>query len=309
MPPRTSLAARRPGPAPRASELALSVRGATFGYRGRAVLQDVEWTVAPGELVGLVGPSGAGKTTLLRALAGEPLTMRGAVEVLGGPAGRARSRRHLGYVPQIDAVDRDFPLTVRQVVLLGRADRSARLPWFRADERREADRVLDRLGIGELADRGLAELSGGQQQRMYLARALVRGARVLLLDEPTSGVDPATRHRMLALLAELRAEDGLTIVLTTHDLNFVATYLPRLTFLGARGVVADGPPAATLTPPVLAAAYGTQLRVVADGDRRIVVDADDPVAGAAAAGPVAGVAGDPGGAAATADAEGGAWSS
>ena len=258
---------------------ALAVRGATFGYQGRAVLRDVDWSVAPGELVGLVGPSGAGKTTLLRALAGEPLTLCGEVEVLGGRAGRASSRRHLGYVPQIDAVDRDFPLTVRQVVLLGRADRSARVPWFRAAERREADRVLDRLGIAHLADRGLAELSGGQQQRMFLARALVRGARVLLLDEPTSGVDPATRHRVLALLAELRDEDGLTIVLTTHDLNFVATHLPRLTFLGAHGVIADGPPSATLTPQVLSATYGTQLRVVADGDRVVVVDADDPLTG------------------------------
>lgn len=257
---------------------ALLVRGGGFGYRGRPVLRGVDWRVEPGEFVGLVGPSGAGKTTLLRALAGDDLVVAGRVEVLGGEAGRASSRRHLGYVPQVDAVDREFPLTVRQVVLLGRADRSSRTPWFRAEERREADRVLERLGIGHLAGRGLSELSGGQQQRMYLARALVRGARVLLLDEPTSGVDPATRRQVLALLAELQAQDGLTIVLTTHDLNFVAAHLPRLTFLGPGGVVADGPPASTLTPAVLAATYGTRMRVLRDGDRRVVVDDDPPLA-------------------------------
>lgn len=258
---------------------ALLVRGADFGYRGQAVLRGVDWRVEPGEFVGLVGPSGAGKTTLLRALAGDDLVVRGRVEVLGGEAGRASSRRQLGYVPQVDAVDREFPLTVRQVVLLGRADRSSRTPWFRAPERREADRVLERLGIGHLAERGLSELSGGQQQRMYLARALVRGARVLLLDEPTSGVDPATRRQVLALLAELQAQDGLTIVLTTHDLNFVAAHLPRLTFLGPGGVIADGPPARTLTPAVLSATYGTRLRTLRDGDRLVVVDDEPPLAG------------------------------
>lgn len=263
-------------PATSVPPAALSVEDAHLGYGGQPVLSSVTWSVAPGELVGLVGPSGAGKTTLLRALAGDPLRSSGQVRILGADAGSRAARRHLGYVPQLDAIDRDFPVTVRQVVLLGRADRSARVPWYRADERRDADRVLERLGIGELGDRTLAELSGGQLQRLYLARALHRGARVLLLDEPTSGVDPATRHRVLALLAELREQEGLTIVLTTHDLNFVATYLPRITCLAGGGLVADGAPTQVLTPPVLEATYGTPMRVLHDGDRPVVVDAAPP---------------------------------
>ncbi len=275
----TAPAVRSPRPAAaRTGGAVLSVRGASLGYHGTPVLSGVDWEVGPGELVGLVGPSGAGKTTLLRALAGAPVRLRGDVEVLGRPVGRADARRELGYVPQLETVDRDFPLTVRQVVLLGRADRSSRTPWFRASERREADRVLERLGIGDLAGRTLAELSGGQLQRMYLARALVRGAKVLLLDEPTSGVDPATRQRVLGLLAELRAADGLTIVLTTHDLNFVASHLPRITCLSPAGVVADGSPSRILTRDVLETTYGTAMRVLRDGDRVVVVDEVDPLA-------------------------------
>lgn len=261
------------------SSPAVRLRDAQLAY-GRTPVAEVGLEVAAGELVGLVGPSGVGKTTVLRAVAGDPLVRDGAVEVRGHRAGSRGAQQHVGYVPQLGGVDRDFPLTVRQVVLSGRADRSRRLPWWSRAERRDADAVMDRLGILELADRGLRELSGGQQQRMHLARALVRRGDVLLLDEPTSGVDPVTRHRILGLLAELRRERGLTILLTTHDLNAVAALLPRVVCLAGGRVVADGPPAEVLDERTLAHVYGAPVRVLHDRGRVVVVDADDPIAAA-----------------------------
>lgn len=254
----------------------LRLRGATLGHGDRVALRDVDLEVAAGELVGVVGPSGAGKTTLLRGVTGQVDLLGGSVEVAGSPVRRGRPPRLVGYVPQLERIDWDFPLSVLQVVLLGDSASSSRVPWFSRAERRRARLLLERLGIEDLADRHLRELSGGQQQRMFLARALLRRAEVLLLDEPTSGVDLATRRDVLRLLGELNS-DGLTVVLTTHDLNFVASHLPRVVCLNGR-LVADGDPTAALTPDVLSRTYGAPMRVLRDGDRVVVVDEQELVA-------------------------------
>src|SRR5207244_9722960 len=135
----------------------------------------------------------------------------------------------MGYVPQVETVNWYFPVTVREAVLMARLD-GRRLPWSSAEERAEADSVLERLGLGSLGGRHIRELSGGQQQRVFIARALLRRPQLLLLDEPTSGVDVRTRHNVLHLLGDLNA-DGLAIVLTTHDLNGMAAHLPWLVCL------------------------------------------------------------------------------
>jgi zinc/manganese transport system ATP-binding protein len=175
--------------------------------------------------VGIVGPSGAGKTTLLRLLLGEVAASEGTVEFTG--VAPRRRRRAVGYVPQLEASERTFPLTVQGAVELGAAAASRPVPWFSKAERAAARQALDRLGIGDLHARGLHELSGGQFQRVLFARALVSDPQLLLLDEPTSGIDLRTRGEMLGLVDELR-RDGLTIVMTTHDLNWVASHLPRI---------------------------------------------------------------------------------
>jgi zinc/manganese transport system ATP-binding protein len=240
-----------------------------LGYGRAPVLTGLSVRVERGEFVGIVGPSGSGKTTLLRALLGEADVLGGAVEVHGRDVGTGRLPQ-LGYVPQLDRVDWDFPATVLQVVLLGLAGRSARRPWFSREERARAVALLERLGLGGLERRPIGTLSGGQQQRMFLARALVQGADLLLLDEPTSGVDLRTRHEMLHLLGELHA-DGITVVLTTHDLNWVAAHLPRV--ICVNGVVtADGPPTAVFTPEVIRATYGADVRIIRDGDLVFVAD-------------------------------------
>lgn len=259
---------------------AITLRDVAVGYDGSSVLEGLSWQVPEGAFVGVAGPSGAGKTTLIRLLTGQAEQHHGSVEVGGRPLD-ARTRRRIGYVPQLGAVDWDFPLRVEQAVLLGATADSRRLPWFSRRERAHAAGLLERLGIGGLARRHIRELSGGQQQRMFLARAMIRSSDILLLDEPTSGVDLATRRDILALLADLNA-DGLTVVLTTHDLNWVAAHLPHLALLNGT-IVREGTPRQVLTPDALLATYGARMRVVADADRVIVVD-DDTIGAPAAVG-------------------------
>src|SRR5215211_6339805 len=220
-------------------------RDVTFTYGEDAVLDRVSVVIGEGAFVGVVGPSGAGKSTFLKLAAGTIRPSRG--RVLFGPDGSQR-RVRMGVVPQTEAIDWNFPVTAEEVVLLGRAADGGALPWASRELKREAREVLDKPGIGHLAHRHIRNLSGGQQQRVFIARALIRRPELLLLDEPTSGVDVKTRHEVLHLLHELN-DDGLAIVLSTHDLNGVAAHLPELVCLN-REVIAAGKPGQVLTPEV-----------------------------------------------------------
>jgi ABC-type Mn2+/Zn2+ transport system ATPase subunit len=256
------------------SDPAVELAGVSARYGRVRVITDVSLTVEPAELVGILGPSGAGKTTVLRLLLGELKPSAGQVRCFGQVLAGAVPPGMIGYVPQIEGSERGFPLTAAGAVELGLAAQSSWRPWFSAPERKAARDALDRLGIGDLHARRLDELSGGQFQRVLLARALVARPRLLLLDEPTSGVDLRTRAEMLGLLEELRGE-GLAIVLTTHDLNWVAAHLPRLICLNGT-VVADGPPEAVLEAGVLKQTFGAEVEVVRHGDRLLVTDATAP---------------------------------
>ncbi|HVL85291.1 MAG TPA: metal ABC transporter ATP-binding protein [Pseudonocardia sp.] len=232
-----------------------------FGYGPEAVLRHVDLSIAADDFVGVVGPSGSGKTTLLRVLLGTALPRSGRVHRRPGTA--------VAYVPQVETVNWNFPVTVTECVLMSRTGRRA--PWTTRTERTEVARVLDRLGIGELADRHIRELSGGQQQRMFIARALLRRPQLLLMDEPTSGVDVTTRHDLLHLLGELGA-DGVAILLTTHDLNGVAAHLPRVVALN-RTVVAAGSPAEVIRADVLERTFGAPMEVMQHLGMPVVLDA------------------------------------
>ena len=248
---------------------AVELERVTCTYDGAPVLSDVSLRIEVGAFVGIVGPSGAGKTTLLRVLLGAVPAASGRVRLFGKDLGRLAS---VGYVPQLETVDWNFPVTVREVVAMGLAREGRLLGWPRLSRSDHAQiaRLLDRLGMGHLIERHIRELSGGQQQRVFLARALVRQPRLLLLDEPTSGVDIKTRHDVLHLLAELNHE-GVTVVLTTHDLNSVAAHLPQVVCLNRR-VVAHGPPAGVFTPGVLEATYGAEMLVVRQGEVTLIAD-------------------------------------
>jgi len=257
---------------------AVRVQGLVAGYGGPPVLSGLDVTIARGELVGAVGPSGAGKSTLLRLLIGRARRYAGEMAVFDVPVRSGAPAQRIGFVPQMEASgDLNFPLTVEQAVLLGLTAGSRPLPWFSREEKRQARQMLERLGIGDLRRRALFELSGGQYQRMLLARALVSGAELLLLDEPTSGVDLQTRREILELLAELNA-DGLTVLLTTHDLNWVAAHLPRVLCLN-RTLIADGAPADVFTSETLEATYGAKMRVLRDRDVLLVADPEPLLTG------------------------------
>jgi zinc/manganese transport system ATP-binding protein len=236
-----------------------------YTYGDGPVLEGINVELPPGAFVGIVGPSGAGKTTFLNLLVGALKPTRGTIR--RGDAGRGP---RLALVPQLESVDRAFPVTVEEVVLLGGASDARLAPWPSRDERRAAAALLDRLEIGHLGRRHIGTLSGGQQQRVFIARALFRRPDVLVMDEPTTGVDVKTRHDMLHLLHELNHE-GLAIVLTTHDLNAVAAHVPSLVCLN-RKIVGAGPPGEVLTTETLRALYGAEMLIVRQDGMLLVGD-------------------------------------
>jgi zinc/manganese transport system ATP-binding protein/zinc transport system ATP-binding protein len=226
------------------------------GYNETTVLSDLNLRIHAGDFVGLVGPSGAGKTTLLRAILGGVNIYSGRVLLDGKPVGETTTRA--GYVPQLEAIDWNFPVTVEQVVLMGRAS-DGWGPWNKRQAREQAYSVMDRLGIANLAGRHIRALSGGQQQRVFLGRALVSNPRLLLLDEPTAGVDIKTRDDVLHLLDELNHE-GVTVIMSTHELNAVAAHLPWVVCVNGR-IIAEGSPAEVYTPANLQRTYGAEMAV------------------------------------------------
>ena len=239
----------------------LALRGVTCGYVDDAVLVDVDLAICEREFVGIVGPSGAGKTTALRVLAGTMRPAHGSVT--------RRTGLRMAYVPQVETINWSFPVTVRECVLMARVA-GRRLPWASRAERAQVADVLARLDIGDLADRHIRELSGGQQQRVFIARALLGEPELLLMDEPTSGVDVRLRHEIMHLLDDLNVR-GLAIVLTTHDLNGIAAHLPRIVCLN-RSVIGDGEPHDVLEADVLERTYGASMQVLEHGGMPVVVD-------------------------------------
>jgi zinc/manganese transport system ATP-binding protein len=245
----------------------LELRDVSFTYGNEVVLERLNITIREGAFVGIVGPSGAGKSTLLRLMDGATKPTSGTV--LLGPEGRSSSIR-LGVVPQLETIDWNFPITVEEVVLLGGAADAGLKPWASKEVREDANSLLEKLGIGDLARRHIRNLSGGQQQRAFIARALLRKPDLLLLDEPTSGVDVKTRHDVLHLLHTLNHE-GIAIAITTHDLNAVAAHLPSLICLNRR-VVAAGTPDEVLRVEVLRELYGADMLVVRQDGMLLVGD-------------------------------------
>jgi ABC-type Mn2+/Zn2+ transport system ATPase subunit len=218
---------------------AVEVRDLHVRYDRVEALTGLSFSVADGTALGIVGPNGSGKSTLLKAVAGLVVPSSGSVLVQGSPPRRLPPGT-IGYVPQIEDVDWKFPVSVRDVVTMGRYPRIGPFARFSADDHDAVARALASLDLESLADRHISELSGGQQQRAFVARAIAQDPRVLLLDEPTTGVDAATEDALLAIVRGLVA-GGLPVLMTTHDLDRASEWFDRLIVVD-RKILADGEP-------------------------------------------------------------------
>ncbi|GAA3453756.1 metal ABC transporter ATP-binding protein [Dactylosporangium matsuzakiense] len=232
----------------------LAIDGASIAYDAQPVLTGVTGRVGAGEIVALIGPNGAGKSTLIKAVLGLVPVTTGTIAVLGRSP--AAARRDVGYVPQADTLDAQFPVSVTQVVLMGRY---RRIGWLRRPAR--ADRAiaadaLRRVGLADRARATFGTLSGGQRQRVLLARAIAAQPRLLLLDEPFSGVDVVSQEALVRVLSQLR-QHGTAVLISTHDLA-LARHVSDHACLLNRQMYGFGPTAATLTPDGLRATYGSR---------------------------------------------------
>ena len=239
----------------------VSFKDVALGYGRRPIVRDVTFEIDRGEFLGLVGPNGSGKTTLLRGLLGTLPPMSGTIHL--SPEVR------FGYVPQRDQVDTRFPLRVLDVVLMGRYHRIglARRPGDA--DLASAARAMERVGIADLADKHVGDLSGGQKQRTLIARALVGDPTVLVLDEPTNGLDLVATTQILGLVSELH-DNGLTVLMVSHALNEVANYVERIGLL-VNGRLQMGPVEEVLTEASLSGLYGIPVEVASVGNHRIVL--------------------------------------
>lgn len=235
---------------------------AKLGYGTRAVLSDITFTIPRGDFLGLVGPNGAGKTTILRTILGSLAPLGGTVTVT--PALR------FGYVPQRDSLSYDFPLSVRDVVLMGRYDRIGLGRRPTPADKALALEACAHVGIEALAERQFADLSGGQKQRTLIARALVGEPDILVLDEPTNGMDLVSTIHILGLVRELWERDGLTVLMVSHALNEVANYVERIALV-MEGMFRIGAVDEIMNEPTLSKMYGIPVDVEHMNGHRIVL--------------------------------------
>ena len=231
--------------------------GVTCSYGGAPVLRGVDLEIAASQFTGVVGPSGSGKTTLLKLLLGSVRPGAGTVE--------RRDGLRVGYVPQVEQVDWSFPITVSECVLMARTPslrRGRRLPWPSRGERAEVHEVLSRLGIEGLGGRHIRELSGGQQQRVFIARALLGRPDLLLLDEPTTGLDVAAREQLLETVDSMGdAHPEMASILVTHHLEELPTSTTHALLIANGRTVASGAAVDTVTTANVTAAFDHPIDV------------------------------------------------
>lgn len=241
------------------------LESAVIGYR-TPLLPALDVAVSAGTTLGVLGPNGAGKTALLKSLLG-------LLPLLGGRRVLAQGRQpRIGYVPQRDRLDMSWPLSVLDVVLMGRTRLLGPIRRFSAKDKRAARDALSEIGVGDLADRPLYSLSGGQHQRVLIARAIAADPELLVLDEPTSSMDPAAERVLLELVAKLKRAHNLSVVLVTHQLTAVAGFATEVALVDReRGLFQVGPASEMIDPIKLGRLYGREVRVVEVGGQTAVV--------------------------------------
>jgi zinc/manganese transport system ATP-binding protein len=257
---------------------AIELRDARVEVGGRTVWSDVSMSMAQGEFVALLGANGSGKSTLLKAALGMLGLSAGSISVLGGPAGEANAQ--IGYLPQRRAFDAGTRLRGVDIVRLGYDGARWGVPlpaprWSAAGRRRGADagrvaEAIERVGASAYADRPIGECSGGEQQRLLIAQALVQRPRLLLLDEPLDSLDLPNQATVAALVARVRQEAGVAVLLVAHDVNPLLPYLDRVVYL-AGGHAVEGTVAEVIDSETLSGLYGVPVEVLKARDGRLVV--------------------------------------
>lgn len=256
------------------SEILVKVENVRVTYpNGVAALDDVGFTLKAGSICALVGVNGSGKSTLFKTIMGFVRPATGVVEVAGAPVKAALKRNMISYVPQSEEVDWNFPVLVEDVVMMGRYGHMGFLRIPSAIDQQKVSEALDRVGMLEFRKRQIGELSGGQKKRVFLARALAQGGRIILLDEPFTGVDVKTETAIINLMKALRDEGHLMLV-STHNLGSVPDYCDEVVLIN-KSLVAAGPLHEAFNTENLTRAFGGMLRHVRlQGD--VLHDDDDP---------------------------------
>jgi len=207
--------------------IAIQIRDLSLGYENDLVLNKINLDIYEKEYLGIIGPNGGGKTTLIKAILGLLKPFKGSISIYGEPP--EIGRRHIGYVPQFAEYDKDYPISVWDVVLMGRRNKRGITPWYSSEDKKRALEALEVVAILDLKEKQIGSLSGGQRQRVFIARALVSKPKILLLDEPTASVDHEMEVSIYNMLADLNKE--ITILLVTHDVGVISSYVNRIVCL------------------------------------------------------------------------------
>lgn len=240
----------------------LETKNLSFSYGDQPVLEGVNLHVEAGDYVGIIGPNGSGKTTLLRLLLGLLEPTKGKLNILGSTPEKLQQRSAIGYVPQrVAQANYQFPAVVREVVLSGRTARRGLFHNFTQEDEQMAEKALKLTQITHLQDRLMSNLSGGERQRVFIARALAGEPELLILDEPTVGVDLASQETFYSLLCELNNKENLTIILVSHDIDVIAQEVKTLLFLN-RKVIAYGSPRSIMKANYLEKLYGRNVQMI-----------------------------------------------
>ena len=207
----------------------LKCENVSLGYEGSVVTKDLNFTVSSGDYLCIVGENGSGKSTLIKALLGLKPQLSGNITLCGEVG-----KNEIGYLPQQTMVQRDFPASVQEIVLSGCMNRCGLRPFYSKEEKKLAKDMMKRLEITDLEKRCYRELSGGQQQRVLLARALCSARKMILLDEPITGLDPKAANEMYELIAGLNQKDGITVIMVSHDMNAAVRYATHILHVGGK---------------------------------------------------------------------------
>jgi zinc transport system ATP-binding protein len=245
---------------PETKEKILSIKDLWICQGDHVVLESINLELFGGDFLGIIGPNGGGKSTLLKAILGLIKPDRGEIEVFGLPPAKARSR--IGYVPQKTVFDRSFPVKAQEVVLMGRYSRVGLLHRYGREDRSSSLDALKAVGMEDRAEREIGELSGGEQQRVFVARSLVSDPDLLLLDEPTAGIDSAQQTEFYELLSHLNSHLDKAIIMVSHDLTAISTYVSKIACLNQR-LYYHG--SRELSNEDIEKAYGCPVEMIAHG--------------------------------------------